>query len=78
MREVVRMRASQKRNRPSIVYGERAMKIFEASIRARANKLLAPSARFRSFEQIYEMLASLRSSEARDLRKTLANYFSFK
>lgn len=78
MREVVRMRASQKRNRPRCVRGERATRIFEASMRARAEKLFAPSARSRSFEQIYEMLAPLRSPEARDLRKTLANYFSLK
>lgn len=78
MREVVRMRTSQKRNRPRIVWGERATRIFENSMRARANKLLAPSTRPRSFEQIYEMLAPLRSPEARDLRKTLTNYFSLR
>lgn len=78
MREVVRMRASRQRNRPRIVRGERATRIFEASMHARAKKLLAPSARPRSFEQIYEMLAPLRSPEARDLRKTIANYFSLR
>ncbi|MDP2789589.1 MAG: hypothetical protein Q8O51_00495 [bacterium] len=74
----MKIRASRKRCKPRCVKGERATRIFEASMRKRADALLGSSFQPRSFEQIYEKLSSLRTAEARDLRKTIANYFSLK
>lgn len=76
MREVMKIRATKKRPKTRCIRGDRAIRIFEAGLRKRANTILGPSRRPRSFEQIYEQLARLRSWEARDLRKAIATHFS--
>ncbi len=72
------MRATKKRGRITCQRGNAVKRRFEKKLRAQAEALLPRSKKVRSFEQIYEQLARLRSWEARDLRKTLASYFSLR
>ena len=75
MKVIVRMRAGRHSGKPRCMRAGKAMQRFETNLRTRAEALLGATAASLSFEQIFAALAPLRSKEARDLRKTIANYF---